>query len=385
MQFGSHVTIEGYIDIGDGSMKEKQEKTQATGAGAAHVFSLSVFILSFGWMIYAIFTVDNFVLSAIFAFLEDSSGFLTFLCIVIITMSLRRSQKQYHIAVLNAVNIVLLNRLYMNSQWWALYESVKNFLVGLNWANIFFFGALFVVAGYCIYVEWKQHRKYSGKKLGFESQQTSGDTASVEQGTGPQNSGSEAETLNPAPEHTPGAQSTPPSDPSGPNDPTRTTSLGQSNIRSATSVSSILLVTCFAVIVAYIGKMLVFDVWNLTSPTESLNAIFNILPILAILSASAIFALAIFKIIQSVKKTFRYNTFRATALLAILLEFGIILAVVLNGGNEFPDFLDGFLDGVVRYSLIALPLILVAMFIILDIFISVILKITFGTSSRDWI
>lgn len=58
---------------------------------------------------------------------------------------------------------------------------------------------------------------------------------------------------------------------------------------------------------------------------------------------------------------------------------------MLNGGEQLPAFLDNFLDSIANSSLIALPLILITLFIILDIAISIIMKIVFGKSSRGWI
>ena len=153
-------------------MSEKQEKVSAPGTGAAYAFSWPVFVLSFGWMLYAIFGVNNLVLSAIFAFLKDSSGFLTFLCFVVIAAALLRRQKQYCLAVLNAVNIVLLNQLYLNSRWQALYETVRKFFAELNWPKVFFFGAMLAVAAYCAYAGLKQRRKNRSQEVA-EPQQAS--------------------------------------------------------------------------------------------------------------------------------------------------------------------------------------------------------------------
>lgn len=118
---------------------------------------------------------------------------------------------------------------------------------------------------------------------------------------------------------------------------------------------------------------------------ESLSVIANTLPIFSVLATSVILAPAIYKIFRSIGKSFQPDSFRATALLALLLEFGFILAVMLNGGEQLPEFLDNFLDSITNNSLIALPLILITLFIILDIAISIIMKIVFGKSSRGWI
>ena len=118
---------------------------------------------------------------------------------------------------------------------------------------------------------------------------------------------------------------------------------------------------------------------------ESLRMIADALPILSVLAVGIILAPVIYKIFHSIGKTFQPDNFRATALFALILELGFILAVVLNGGNQLPEFLDDFLNGIVNNSLIALPLILITLFIILDIAISIIMKIVFGKSSRGWI
>lgn len=369
-------------------MSEKQEKVSAPGTGAAYAFSWPVFVLSFGWMLYAIFGVNNLVLSAIFAFLKDSSGFLTFLCFVVIAAALLRRQKQYCLAVLNAVNIVLLNQLYLNSRWQALYETVRKFFAELNWPKVFFFGAMLAVAAYCAYAGLKQRRKNRSQEVA-EPQQASDGAASGEQDAAPQASDGSGENPDPvagqtavpdsAPAQTSGPQSTPPSGPAHP------VSSGQSNGRETASAGSVFLTACLAVIIVFIGEILVFDIWKLAPLPDSLGAIANVLPVLAILAAGGILAPLVYRMFRGAGKTFRFDNIRATALLAMLSELGLILAIVLNGEDKFPDFLDGFLDGIVSNSLVALPLILITLFIILDIAISIIMKIVFGKNSRDWI
>ena len=359
-------------------MKEKQEKVSASGISAAYVFSWPVFILSFGWMFYALFEVDIFLFTAIFTFLGDSSGFLTFLCIVVIAMSLLRKQKQYRLAVLNAVNIVLLNQLYLNSKWQTLYAEVKEFFSELNWTNVFFFGTMLAVAGYCTYTGLKQHRKIRSQKTGAEPQQASGGTVSSEQGAMPQESDGSGGSASSEPEQASGPQC-------GPNSPVQPGSTGQSNDREMASAGSVLIIACFAVIIVFVGKLLIFDVWTLARLPESLSVIAGTLPVFSVLATGIILAPAIYKIFRSIGKTFQPDSFRATALLALLLEFGFILAVMLNGGEQLPAFLDNFLDSIANSSLIALPLILITLFIILDIAISIIMKIVFGKSSRGWI
>lgn len=363
-------------------MKEKQEKVSASGISAVYAFSWPVFVLSFGWMFYAIFEVDIALLSAIFTFLRDSSGFLTFLCLVVIAMSLLRKQKQYRLAVLNAVNIVLLNQLYLNSKWQALYEVIREFFTELNWTNVFFFGAMLAVVGYCTYAGLKQHRKVRGQEVGAEAQRASDGTPPSEQGAIPQESDGGGDSVAPASGQASSSQYDPPS---GPNSPVQLGSTSQSNNRETASASSVLFITCFAVIIVFVGKLLVFDVWTLAPLPESLSVIANTLPIFSVLATSVILAPAIYKIFRSIGKSFQPDSFRATALLALLLEFGFILAVMLNGGEQLPEFLDNFLDSITNNSLIALPLILITLFIILDIAISIIMKIVFGKSSRGWI
>lgn len=366
-------------------MKEKQKEVQVIGTSAVYVFSLIVFILSFGSMIYTIFKVDYFVLSAIFTFLADSSGFLTFLCIVTIVISLLRRQKQNGLAILNFVNFVLLNQLYLNSQWQAVYELVKKLVKELNWPNIIFFGATIAVAGYSVYAGLKQIRKTPNQEPSVGTQeppQTSDDSVFDEPGTASQPPNIEGELVAPTPGQVSGPQSTPPN---APNSAVQPGSPGQSNDRETFSVSSVLLIACFAIIIVFGGKLLIFDVWMLATLPESLRVIADALPILSVLAAGIILAPVIYKIFHSIGKTFQPDNFRATALFALLLELSFILAVVLNDGNQLPEFLDDFLNGIVNNSLIALPLILITLFIILDIVISIIMKIVLGKSSRDWI
>lgn len=362
-------------------MSEKQERIRTPGTGAAYAFSLPVLIFSFGWMLYAIFGVENKVLSAVFTFLGDSSGFLTFLCVVIIAAALLRKQKQYRLAVLNAANIVLLNQLYLNSKWQALYEAVGIFFAELNWPNVFFFGAMLAVGGYIVYTGLKQRRKVQGQEPSVEPQeppQTPDSTASGEPDTAPQAPDGGGESTDPAPAQTPGPQS-------APSGPVRPASPGQSNSRETVSAGSVLLFACLGVIIVFVGEILVFDVWKLAPLTESLNVIASALPILAVLAAGIMLALLIYKIFRNAVKNLRFNNFRTAALLAMLSEFALIVVVMINGEKKFPEFLNHFLNGIVNNSLIALPLILITLFIILDIAISIIMKIAFGESPRGWI
>ncbi len=366
-------------------MNERQEKLNAHATGAAYAFSLPVLVFSLGWMIYTIFEVDNHVLSAVFTFLGDSSGFLTFLCVAIILAALLRGQKQYNLVILNVVNVVLLNQLYLNSRWQVLFGSLRNFFVKLNWSNVFFFGAMLAVVGYCVYIGLKQRWKTWGQRSSMNSQelsQTLDDTASDEQSAAPQDLDSCERLADPALGQASGPQSAPPS---GPNSPVQPDSLDQNKCTDTVSAGSVLLIACLAVPIVFIGKILVFDVWKLAPLSESLGVITDTLPILSVLAIGVILAPIIYKMFHSIGKTFQPDSIRITAFLALLLELGFILAVVLNGGDHLPEFLDKFLNSIVNNSLIALPLILAVVFIILDIVISIIMKIAFGKSSHEWI
>lgn len=96
--------------------------------------------------------------------INDASAFLSVTCICFCAIAIFRKDKKYSLAILCGVNIILINRLYSNQIWSAIFAKGKELIDKMNVEMAFFGVALGVLCVCFMYKCIKDRVKAKGNK-----------------------------------------------------------------------------------------------------------------------------------------------------------------------------------------------------------------------------
>lgn len=358
-----------------------------TGKKLPLIFGLTLFAIGITSIIYRTFSLNAPVFNAIFSLVDDSTGFLTVLCLAVIVCILirMRHDKPLGVVALYLMDIFLINKLYSNTQWRIISAQLQGFLSGLDMQAVVFCGFLAAVIIWCFWVGWKSH---SGNKRDTETEKLPpaepGQPTTV-QGEYKVNlvlqEGGEAGHLTSdrpdgavRPDGTSGAT------------PLRGDATGTpaADKKRPLTVSGVLLMVCTCVLGWFAMDVFIYELlpYNFTPPA-GISWLLVLLQPLSIISVGIIAAIVIWRLISKIKSA--GLGISETALVALLVEIVIIFVAYKLQDKDHLQILDKFLNSIADNTLIALVFVPVVLFILLHISISIIVGLLSKSKASEWL
>lgn len=357
------------------------------------VFSLILFAFLVGSVLYEAFEINFMVLSAVFQLLFDSSTFLTCLCVFLIFCEAVREKKSYTAICVYIVDIMLTNRLYLNTNLLSFGRRIQDFFAEIEWQTVVFYAFLGGIAVWCFRVARREyHESVSNDKRadlkkkeatvenGIQNSRDksfgegdAGLTDSVEFGNKDNISETSADLSASSVTNSKQEQQTG-------NQMQKKWLPGRMQ-----SFFTRLAVVCAGIIGTFLARNLIAEMFE-WSPELSKNVevFFGILPPLVFISSGILISLLVGAIIFSIKRNYASAEVQGTALTAVILEIAIFLWIIQGGDGISSEFFDRFLNTVTSNTLVAIVFIPIILFIFLHIALSIACGFFFKQKTKDF-
>lgn len=365
------------------------------------VLALILFAFLTGSMVYEAFGLNIMVLGDIFQLLSDSSNFLTWLCVLLIFCEIVRKRRSYTVICVYILDIVLANKLYLNTNLSSLGKNIHSFFVEFEWQAVVFYVFLGGIAVWCLWIARKDYRESvpndknsdSEKISALESSEVAGNRnesvgegdkvnyagGTVQENTIPHNSSpitdsAEYRNTNNLFEAGDDLSMSSVSDSAPDSKPKQETDNMKKEWPSKRMQSFFmgLGIVCAGIIGTFLARNLIAEMfeWN-PELSKNVESFFGILPPLVFISIGILISLLLVAIISSIKRNYASAEVRGTALTAAVLEMGIFLWIIWGGNSISSDILDRFLDTVTSNTLVAVVFVPIILFVFLDIALSI--------------
>lgn len=318
-------------------------------------------------------------LPALSALVLDCSGFLTVLCAIVAVYCLFK--RAGLLATSYLLDIVLINRLYLNENWPVFFSLLKDFFGSLKGRYILIYAFLGIMAFFVLQALWRSFRSAratSDSSLGQASdpmlnQESTGGAPSKLDSAVSTQAGSEPVQPDSRTDTEYGGQST--------GQPEKLDDRKQRK-RPGLTATNLLIGLFVGGISAFAASILLQRTLG-QEPPPGLEWLFQEMFPLAVLCTGGLICLLTIRAISS--GSLAEGGMRGTALLSLITEIAIIAALAFTDGNLDSHIVDNILNLISSNELVALVVAPVLLFIVLDVVFSILLKMVSRNPGPVWL